>query len=441
MNMMSLQERREEQAVPDFVRQIRMEESFDHNDEAEAAHPTAPRATMLERIDWFRDLSLSGKINAIFGTFLATGVLMVLVLGAGLGELWNRYNASAQVQETLVAAGQLQSYAGELRYHSVRVLYDRSPDLREQQRKGESALLSQVTAIEAALAKDAPELAPRVVTLREVLAEVLQGEALAVDHKLVYEFGWREFFRFTERAFKVVFTLWMIPLGLFAYMVYLYHLTGDALAFKHIQVAWGRYMDSPLDWWLSGFELGGRKAYLSIMVIFGWCLNGYLFSQKRWAEATLMFICCTIPLMTGLNAMPRYMFGLYPTLLAIILLTHRWPAIRPAVLCISGMVASFIAVAFVNFKFFTVGRTIPRRRTAPPEHAGPSTGIFYGAALRAAGRPSAFPRGGCIARWPWPCPKPSRPCWCQTKWPGRCPEKRQTARGSESVRPHPQSRR
>jgi len=167
-------------------------------------------------------------------------------------------------------------------------------------------------------------------------------------------YGWREFFRFTERAFKVVFTLWLIPLGLFSYMVYLYHLTGDALAFKHIQVAWGRYMDSPLDWWLSGFELGGRKAYLSIMVIFGWCLNGYLFSQKRWAEATLMFICCTIPLMTGLNAMPRYMFGLYPTLLAIVLLAHRWPAIRPAVLCISGMVASFIAVAFVNFKFFTV---------------------------------------------------------------------------------------
>ena len=44
------------------------------------------------------------------------------------------------------------------------------------------------------------------------------------------------------------------------------------------------------------------------------------------------------------------MFGL----LAIVLLAHRWPAIRPAVLCINGMVASFIAVAFVSFKFFTV---------------------------------------------------------------------------------------
>ncbi len=170
MNMMSLQERREEQAVPDFVRQIRLEDSSEYSDEVEAERPAASRATLLERIDWFRNLSLSGKINAIFGTFLGTGVLMVLVLGAGLGELWNRYNASARVQETLVAAGQLQSTAGDLRYHSVRVLYDRSPDLREQQREGESALLSQVTAIEAALAKDAPELAPRVVALREELS-------------------------------------------------------------------------------------------------------------------------------------------------------------------------------------------------------------------------------------------------------------------------------
>ncbi|QFI53803.1 hypothetical protein [Aeromonas simiae] len=167
-------------------------------------------------------------------------------------------------------------------------------------------------------------------------------------------YGWREFFRFTENAFKVVLTLWLIPLGLFSYMFYLYHLTGDALAFKHIQVAWGRAMDSPLDWWISGFELGGRKMYLSIMVMFGWALNLWLFSQKRWAEATLMVICCTIPLMTGLNAMPRYMFGLYPTLLAIILFSRRWPALRPAILCLSGMVASFIAVAFVNAKFFTV---------------------------------------------------------------------------------------
>ncbi len=173
MNMMSLQERREEQAVPDFVRDLRAE-----REREEAAVPetveTAPaepeRTTVLERITWFRNLPLARKINTVFGTFLVTGALMVLVLGVGLNELWNRYNSSAQVQETLVAAGQLQASAGELRYQSVRVLYDRSAPLREAQRARESAFLAEVTALDAAVASASPEVAPRVAAVREELA-------------------------------------------------------------------------------------------------------------------------------------------------------------------------------------------------------------------------------------------------------------------------------
>lgn len=170
MNMMSLQERREEQAVPEFVRDLRTDFDLEELDGAAAAAGAAPSATLLERLTWFRNLSLSGKINAVFGTFLGVGLLMTLVIGLGLTHLWDRYNASARVQETLVAAGQLQSTAGELRYHSVRVLYDRSPALREQQRAGESALLTQVASIEAAVATEAPELAPQVQTVRAELA-------------------------------------------------------------------------------------------------------------------------------------------------------------------------------------------------------------------------------------------------------------------------------
>ena len=40
-----------------------------------------------------------------------------------------------------------------------------------------------------------PYLTHGVVTLREVLAELLKQGPLPVDHKLVYEFGWREYFR------------------------------------------------------------------------------------------------------------------------------------------------------------------------------------------------------------------------------------------------------
>lgn len=167
MNMMSLQERREEEAVPDFVRDLRSDYALEDHAGAAVA---APRTTLLERFTWFRNLSLSAKINAVFGTFLGVGVLMSVVLGLGLAHLWDRYNASARVQEALVAAGQLQMAAGELRYNSVRVVYDRGLAPSAAQRASESAMLAQVTALEAKVIADAPELAPRVEAIRDELA-------------------------------------------------------------------------------------------------------------------------------------------------------------------------------------------------------------------------------------------------------------------------------
>lgn len=171
MNMMSLQERSEEQAVPDFVRQLRADSVGDGWDNPDAAPATPGSTTLLERLAWFRNLSRAGKVNAILGSFFAAGLLMSLVLGLGLTELWNRYQSSARVQEAVVAASELQSSAAELRYHSVRALYNRSPALREQQRASESAILVQVSAIEAAMTLDASALLPRVDNLRANLEE------------------------------------------------------------------------------------------------------------------------------------------------------------------------------------------------------------------------------------------------------------------------------
>ncbi len=170
MNMMSLQERREDQAVPEFVRDLRSDYALD-DAKLDALSGAAPqRSTYLERLSWFRNLPLARKINTVFGTFLGVGLLMVLMLGLGLGELWTRYNSTARVQETLVAAGQLQSTAGELRYHSVRVLYDRSASLSEAQRMAESSLLTGVATIETAVMAEAPEIAPQVAAAREEVA-------------------------------------------------------------------------------------------------------------------------------------------------------------------------------------------------------------------------------------------------------------------------------
>jgi deoxyribodipyrimidine photo-lyase len=53
--------------------------------------------------------------------------------------------------------------------------------------------------LEGAVTGLSPYLTHGVVTLREVLGGVLQRESLTVQHKLVFELGWREFFRHVRR--------------------------------------------------------------------------------------------------------------------------------------------------------------------------------------------------------------------------------------------------
>ncbi len=49
--------------------------------------------------------------------------------------------------------------------------------------------------LEGAVTRLSPYITHGVLTLREVLTHLLADESLDIQHKLVYEFGWREFFR------------------------------------------------------------------------------------------------------------------------------------------------------------------------------------------------------------------------------------------------------
>ncbi len=181
MNMMSLQERSEEQAVPDFVRELRADFGREDADNPEVNGAPNGSNTLLERFSWFRNLSLAGKINAIFGSFLAVGVIMSLVIGIGLGGMWNRYQSAGQMQDAVIAAGELQSAAQDMRYHSLRALYESSAPLVEQQRGSEIAVAAQAAAMEAALGGDDTELQPHIIALRADLDTFRADFARALD--------------------------------------------------------------------------------------------------------------------------------------------------------------------------------------------------------------------------------------------------------------------
>ena len=83
-------------------------------------------------------------------------------------------------------------------------------------------------------------------------------------------------------------------------------------------------------------------------------MNGYLVYQRRYAEALFMLICTMVPIVTSTNAFPRYLFGLYPTMLVMALFVRNKPILRPLVLALSALLAGYFTIAWVNAKFFVV---------------------------------------------------------------------------------------
>jgi hypothetical protein len=170
----------------------------------------------------------------------------------------------------------------------------------------------------------------------------------------VQAYGANSFYRLKNSALSVVGAIWLIPLGFFTYMAYLHFHMGDALAFGHIQIAWGRVFSNPIEWLIYGVERGGAKLYLVVASLIGFALNAYLFAKKRYAEGVFMLINLIIPLSSGVNAMPRYIFGLYPTYLAMILVLDQHPRARMPILLGGAALATFFTIGFYSNVFFTV---------------------------------------------------------------------------------------
>lgn len=169
------------------------------------------------------------------------------------------------------------------------------------------------------------------------------------------QYGLRELFNLRSfRTQKLIFAIMLVPLPMFIYQNFLWLVTGDALAFKNIQLAWGRELGNPFGYMMDGFEEGGYKVYFSLVFVISLILTVYLYCIKRPAEATYLMIGSLIPVSTSVNAFPRYLFGMLPCLLAIVYITDKHPWLRNFFLATSAILCVYFAVAWGHGKFFTV---------------------------------------------------------------------------------------
>jgi hypothetical protein len=121
---------------------------------------------------------------------------------------------------------------------------------------------------------------------------------------------------------RVLF-LFMTPLGLGAFALFLAFRTGDPLAFAHVQAAWGRRLATPwavLAWGLSHPDVGRRfAAWMTIAM-----LGLVVLSLRRLGAAYGVYglYSILVPLMTGPLSMPRYLLALFPVAILLSLVTR-----------------------------------------------------------------------------------------------------------------------
>ena len=169
---MTKQEERDapkEHALPDFAREMRAEIASDFAQVTADTTVDHRPNNIFDRLSWFRDLRLAGKVHFIFGTFFAVGFAMVLVLALGFAELWSRNVATDRVQEAVVASTELRGISGELRYNSVRYIFGSEQATIERQRDSYQAAKAQVALVDGIIAADVPELAGRLKTIHSAI--------------------------------------------------------------------------------------------------------------------------------------------------------------------------------------------------------------------------------------------------------------------------------
>jgi len=158
---------------------------------------------------------------------------------------------------------------------------------------------------------------------------------------------------------KKILGLLLMPWGLFAYMFYCWWLTGDALAFKHAQVAWGRnpsifFLRSVIDWLVGPHVITPWNMQLfsvaSVLLCFI-CI--YILARRReWAFALYTSMSIILPLSSGmLQSLERYTMGFFPIFIALGLAAkseHCDQTIRVIFVSLLAIMTALYAAGYTN---------------------------------------------------------------------------------------------
>ncbi|MSR85022.1 hypothetical protein EXS71_01105 [Candidatus Uhrbacteria bacterium] len=151
-----------------------------------------------------------------------------------------------------------------------------------------------------------------------------------------------------KKIYLNVLWLLLIPAGLGFFIYYNYRLTGDALAFAHIQTAWGRTLVNPFTLLMHNLLSGDIVALFSANFSLLTILFLTVFYRKiGFAYWLLGMYSIFVPLSTGLQSMPRYVLIIFPLFILLAKLTQR-PRVDQLVTIALTLIQGFLMVFWSN---------------------------------------------------------------------------------------------
>jgi hypothetical protein len=125
----------------------------------------------------------------------------------------------------------------------------------------------------------------------------------------------------------IVFGLLLVPAGLCAFMAWLYFVTGDALAFVHIQRGWDRVATDPVTaLWTALTEPIGQVRAAPLMAqagLAGLALSGGLAWRRELPAAVFCALAIVLALTQGVESLLRFVAALAPLNLLLARLLAR----------------------------------------------------------------------------------------------------------------------
>jgi hypothetical protein len=125
---------------------------------------------------------------------------------------------------------------------------------------------------------------------------------------LGYEYLKSKGFKLANTRIDVLYLL-LIPVGLFIFMAYNYYLTGDPVAFIHVESNWDRYVSNPIYNLYEGLIQFKINAFIALFVL---AILTIFYKEIGFSYWLTGIIAVGIPLTTSIAGMHRYTLVIFP---------------------------------------------------------------------------------------------------------------------------------